>query len=386
MNHVIDIDPASDPLWDELVSGEGGTLFNSSRWLRAVSSSYDFDARASVVIDEGRPVGGLAYTVIDDVRGRRLVAFPFSDFCEPIARDLQSWTRMVGPLLDLGSLTLRCREGLVPAHDERFRRSVDHYWHAVSIKHDIDDDTRFAQLDSKVRQNVRRATRAGVEVTIRSDAAHVRGFYDLHVATRLHKHRLLPQPYRFFERLSMAFGDDLIVALAHHDGRPIAGTLFLVSGDTLYYKFNASDVTADLSVRPNELLLWEGMRLAAERGWKQIDLGVSSVDQPDLIRYKRKVANEERPVVSMQHALGERVPGPGLEELLGSVDGLIRSEGVSPDVARRVTEVLDTQRPAEAGMNGIDGLLGGLSEAFIGEDYDPVIAERAGDLLYRFFA
>jgi CelD/BcsL family acetyltransferase involved in cellulose biosynthesis len=386
MSSVIDIDPVSDPRWAELVSGGGGTLFNSPRWLHAVSRSYDFDAHASVVMEEGALTGGLAYTVIEDVRGRRLVAFPFSDFCEPVAPDLESWHRMVDPLLDLGPLTVRCREGLPPVEDDRFRRSVDHRWHATSINHEIDDDTRFAQLDSKFRQNVRRAMRAGVDVTICSDTAHVRGFYDLHVGTRLHKHRLLPQPYRFFERLSGVFGDDLLVALAHHDGRPIAGILFLVSGESLYYKYNASDVTADLSVRPNELLLWEGMRLAAERGWNRIDLGVSSVDQPDLIRYKRKVANEELSVVSMHHARGVRVPGPGLDELLASVETLMRSERVGPDVTGRVAELMAAQRLGESGATGVDGLLGGLADALIGEEYDRGIGERAGDLLYRFFA
>lgn len=388
MSSTLDINPVSDTRWEALVSSRGGTLFTSSRWLQAVSSTYDLDAHASVLEERGELTGGLAYAVIDDVRGRRLVAFPFSDFCEPIASDLESWRRMVDPLLGLGPLTLRCREGwLPPAGNDTFRRSVDHLWHAASITPGIDDEERFAQLNPRFRQSLRRAGRAGVEVSIGSDAAHLRAFYDLHVGTRLRKHRLLPQPYGFFERLRSAFGDDLLVALARQDGRPLAGIVFLATGDTLYYKYNASDVTADLTVRPNELLLWEGMRLAADRGWKLIDLGVSSVDQPELIRYKRKVADEERSVVSMTHPAPDgSSPGTGLEELLTSVDALIRADDVSPAVAHRVSAVIEARPLAAVGVTGVDELLGALADALIGDEYDPVIGERAGALLYRYFA
>jgi CelD/BcsL family acetyltransferase involved in cellulose biosynthesis len=386
MKSAIDIDPVSDPRWEDLASGGGSTLFNSTRWLDAVSSCYGFEARASVLVEGGRLTSGLAYAIIDDVRGHRVVAFPFSDFCEPIAPDLESWRATVDPLLDLGPLTLRCREGLPPTLDGTFHRSAGHLWHSISIDHRIDDDTRFSQLHAQVRQNIRRARRADVKVTIGSESDHVRRFYDLHVSTRLGKHRLLPQPFQFFERLHEVFADDLLVALAEHEGLPIAGILFIASGDSLYYKYNASDVTADLTARPNELLIWEGIRLAVERRLGSIDLGVSSVGQPDLIRYKRKLADEERPVVSMSHRMGSRAPGPGLDALLTSVEALVRSEGVDPDVARRVGQVVNGRALEEADASDVDALLGALTDALIGEDLDPVVAERAGRLLYRYFA
>ena len=386
MTDSIDLDPTTDPRWADLVAGGSGTLFNSPRWLRAVSRTYGFEPHASVLRSADGISGGLAYTVIDDVRGRRVVGYPFSDFCEPVAVDAEAWRTMVDPVLELGPLTLRCRDGLPPADDDRFERSVDLLWHAVVIDHDLDDETRFTRVDSKFRQNVRRATRMGVDVTVGSDEAHLRTFFELHVATRVHKHRLLPQPYLLFEQLRSEFGEDLIVALAHHDDRPIAGILFLASGGSLYYKFNASDPTADLSVRPNELLLWTGIRLAAERGFDNIDLGVSDVVQPELVRYKRKVATEERQVVTMRRHSGDRAPGPGLDELVTSLRALAASEDVGDETARRVTDLLDGADLGGAGVTEVEKLLAGLTSAFIDHDPDPAVSERAGSLLYRYFA
>jgi ABC-type lipoprotein release transport system permease subunit len=52
----------------------------------------------------------------------------------------------------------------------------------------------------------------------------------------------------------------------------------LAWGDTLYYRFNTSEGAA-LPLRPNDLLLWEGIRMGAALGCRRLDLGRSDDDQ-----------------------------------------------------------------------------------------------------------
>lgn len=114
----------------------------------------------------------------------------------------------------------------------------------------------------------------------------------MHCHVRKSKYRLLAQPLAFFESLHASFAAEgrLTVLLAEVEGTPVAGILFLEWGDTLYYKFNAS---FDRQLRPNDLLVWEGIRLGRERGLARLDFGLSDAQQPGLVRYKSKFATED---------------------------------------------------------------------------------------------
>jgi lipid II:glycine glycyltransferase (peptidoglycan interpeptide bridge formation enzyme) len=121
----------------------------------------------------------------------------------------------------------------------------------------------------------------------------------MHCHIRKSKYRLLPQPFAFFENLhgSFAENDSLTVLLAEVDGSPVAATVFLECGDTLYYKFNAS---LDSDFCPNDLLVWEGIRIGQRRGLKLLDFGASDLDQPGLLRFKRKFATVERSIFRLR--------------------------------------------------------------------------------------
>ena len=68
-------------------------------------------------------------------------------------------------------------------------------------------------------------------------------------------------------------------------GEFIAGNVYLICDQTLYYKFNTSSLKT-LNLRPNNLLFWEGIKLAKEKNLKEIDLGSSGTAQAGLILFK----------------------------------------------------------------------------------------------------
>ena len=138
--------------------------------------------------------------------------------------------------------------------------------------------------------------------------------------------------------------DDELVA--HYQGRGVGGTLFLGWKDALFYKFNASDPT-HLSLRPNDLIVWEGTALAKAKGFAPLDFGLSDWDQEGLVRFKRKFATDERTISFVRHA-------PDLAPT--------RSEQDAQDLLSVATDL--------------------LTDAAVSDD----VTERAGDQLYRFFA
>ena len=149
---------------------------------------------------------------------------------------------------------------------------------------------------------MRAATRHGVTVRFGSGLDDARAYHDLHRRTRKRKHRLLAQPVSFFENIWKQFSpdDSIVVGFAEHEGDVIAASFYLVWNDVWYYKFGASIFERSV-VRPNEILAWESIRNGRDRGCRSYDWGVSDLDQPGLVAYKRKLATEERRVSVLRH-------------------------------------------------------------------------------------
>jgi hypothetical protein len=345
---IREIDPLEDPIWETLhaKADYGSTLFSSTPWLRAVCDTYGLKPRARMAFDQSdRAVGGIAYCPVDDLLGRRLISFPFSDFHDPVG-DLDGAAAAAESLAEENPdipVRLKIPAGRLPdLNPKLFPNEQRLLLHHIITVTDDDADTQFAALHSQVRQNIRKGRRAGIEVELRSDIDAVRAFYELHVGVRTRKYHLLPQPYSFFEALHANFSatDDLRVALAHVDGRPVAGIVYIRSGQTLYYKFNASD-TDGLKVRPNEQLIWAGIEHCIERGLTGIDLGVSDIDQPGLVRFKRKFAQIEQEVATISGTgTSTSSDAAELRGVFGQLTGLLTDPRVPADVAEQAGDIL----------------------------------------------
>lgn len=293
------IDPLVDPRWEALALANGD-LFASTRWLRVLGAGYGLRLVAEVFGDPIAPRGGVVWAEIDDLRGRRLISLPFSDFTDP-AGDVRP-----GEMVDLverltrdgAGFSIRLR-GFVPPAGSGWKEQGRFAWHRKELGDT--EDQLWSSLKSGARQNVRKAQRNNLHVSVDSDLAAVLDFRQLHVGLRKSKYRMLAQPTAFFRALAREFGpDDIRVVRAARDGRTVAGVVLLRHGDTAYYKFNASTAEG-LDVRANDIVMWTALQSALAWGSSYFDFGVSDLDQPGLIRYKRKFASEEGEVVAFGH-------------------------------------------------------------------------------------
>lgn len=147
---------------------------------------------------------------------------------------------------------------------------------------------------------------------------------------------------RIWEEFSAT--DSIVTVIAQVEGEPVAGALFLVWNDVLYYKFGAS-LAGALSLRPNDAVSWSAIRWASERGLRQLDWGLSDLDQPGLVAYKRKWASVESRILTLKSV-----------------------------------------QPATEGPNEVGTLLGELTELLTDASVPDSLTARAGALLYRYFA
>ncbi len=326
--------------WPDIARHRFGSLFSSPYWISAVAGTYDFSINASVRTNGGRIEAAIPYCRISDLRGDRIVSLPFSDYCDPLVTDAKTWNQLIAPLLaEKIPISLRCLRSNVPIADDRFQRKVPALWHGVDLTRSGED--LWNGLHSSARQNVRKAQASGVVVRDGRTIEDMRIFHRMHCMLRKSKYRLLAQPLAFFENIFHEFAktDGVHVLIAERNSEPIAAIVLLEWNGTLYYKFNAS---LDQRYCPNDLLAWHALQYGRQRGMVQFDFGLSDLEQPGLIRYKRKFATDEQEISFLQwRPEGYANPkGDQAGQILSQVTNWLTDATVPDEITRTAGEKL----------------------------------------------
>jgi CelD/BcsL family acetyltransferase involved in cellulose biosynthesis len=331
-----------DPRWSVLVEADRRSLpFHRPDWGRFVADCYGF--RAFVVAltgADGQLLAGLPLIETrSPLRRRAWIALPFTDVCGPLARpdgDPDAVERLVGALerarASAGVGRVEVRDALHGTAASPESAAVIHH-----LTLDPDPDQVARRFRSSIRQGIRAAEKAGVVVR-RGDAESdlTRVFYDLHLRTR----RRLGVPVqgrRFFrllwERVLAPGGGFVLVASVADE--PVAAAVFLTGGDTVVYKYGASDDRA-WKARPNNALFRHAIDWACTNGYTTFDFGRSDLESEGLRRFKNSWGAEETPLV--YSTLGATVSPAGQHGRLGALAAAVIRR--SPPVVCRATGLL----------------------------------------------
>lgn len=344
---VISIDPRVDPLWRALVDQVRSSVFHSPGWIQVLTDTYGWGAHAHVLLDDqGSPQAGIPFCRIADVFGKRIVALPFSDYCDPLAGDPHAWSLLTEGLLhEYCPISVRCLHNRLPIGDKRFALVKQAKWHGVDLRPEL--DALWQGMHDSSRRAIKKSQREGVEIRVAESEADLRAFFEMHLKVRKYKYGLLAQPFRFFQNIWRHFvqAERGFLLLAIYQDKIVAGDFFLEWKDTLYYKFNASNADG-LSHRPNDLLTWEGIKRAKARGLAFLDFGLCDWDQEGLARYKRKFGAEEKTISFLQHL---------------------------------------PNGPSTPAQKELRDLLGQLTQRFTDRLVPDLVTEKAGEDLYRLF-
>jgi len=129
----------------------------------------------------------------------------------------------------------------------------------------------WSAIDKKARWGVRKAKRLGVEVTTAETLNLWKQYYDLRVLHSRKKH--YPTiPFAFFvEMFNLQSRNISRLFVAKHNGRMIAGSLFLNYRQNMVFLQNSS-LDAFLSYNPNNLIQWKSIEWAKQNGVTTYDI------------------------------------------------------------------------------------------------------------------
>lgn len=318
--------PSSERWLSFVGSMPNATIFHHAAWINMITECYGYHPFVVAIRNsEGAIVAGLPMMEVDSwLTGRRWVALPFTDHCEPLCTDGSSRNELFRLIQDL-----RVQNG-VPLVEVRAAapQGLDMYQDNNQVRHhrriESDSQAVFGTLHkTRTRPSIRRAEREGIKIAMGMKESDLDTFYNLHVNTR-HRLGVPVQPRRFFELIwerliEQGFGFAL---LALKDNLPIAGGIFLTFSNTLSFKYAASD-SKHWRLKPNNLLIWTAIRWGCENGFTVFDMGKTNVDNFGLRDFKHGWGTQEVPLTYSRWSdrPSKKIP----DQLKGLAGSLIRN-------------------------------------------------------------
>ena len=125
----------------------------------------------------------------------------------------------------------------------------------------------------KVRNQIRKAQKSGIEIATGKDKYFIDSFY--HVFSERMKELSFPAyPKRYIESIIKNFNNNSRIILARYKGKIIGGMLLISFSDTLSNPYAATLVEYN-SLCPNNLMYWEAIQQGARDGFSVFDMGRS---------------------------------------------------------------------------------------------------------------
>lgn len=263
-------------------------LFSSSRWLRVLDKTYRLRLFIKYIEREGRVSSYIIYSVVHNFLENKICICSYCDYCDCYIEDANDWQVFFESLrreYPLYRIVVRNLRDETVRENPHFRLLSKEWYHILDVRDDV--EAIWKRCHDSFKGPVKQAQKNGV--TVRPcDKSGLKNFFKLHTRLRKNKYRLFPQPYRFFEHVWQEYidkGQGVLLGAFDGGGHFVGGTIYLICGNTLYYKFNTSDLNY-LKARPNNLLLWEGVKFAKARGLEYLDMGSSGYEQKGLVLFK----------------------------------------------------------------------------------------------------
>lgn len=143
------------------------------------------------------------------------------------------------------------------------------------------------------RSNINKARRSGMQIERREDGEAIGRFYELYLATmrRNRAARWYEFSFDFFKESFALLDDNITLFCATYEGQTIAAASFLHDGHVVHYFLGSSD-SDYLSLRPNNLLMYEAICWAKRQGYHFFNLGGGYKDS--LARFKAAFSKQSK--------------------------------------------------------------------------------------------
>jgi FemAB-related protein (PEP-CTERM system-associated) len=293
--HVISIREATDTEWDAYVHVHPErSAYHYSGWPRLISRAFGHQAVMLAATAGDRIVGVLPLIVMKSrMFGRFVVSLPFLNEGGVLADDGSAEVALIDAAVNVtkqaGADYLELR------HMRRHSAALAERTHKVAMSLPLRGtlDEQWQALDRKVRNQVRKAEKSGVEVTS-GGLELVEAFYGVFARNM----RDLGTPVfgvELFRQTVRTFPDNTRVFCAYHRGQPVAASIVHWRGVSMEVIW-ASALRESNPVSANVLLYWHMLQLAIGQRCAVFEFGRCTPGEGPY-QFKKQWGAEPRPLV-----------------------------------------------------------------------------------------
>jgi FemAB-related protein (PEP-CTERM system-associated) len=274
-----------DPVrWDRFVlSRSDATIYHRSAWAGVFTKAFGHETRYLAATDGNEIVGVLPLVLFKSrLFSRCLVSLPFLNYGGVVAATEDAERALLDAAI--GEARAAGVSHVELRHTRQCFAGLPSKKHKVAMVLPLAStpDQQFAQLDRKVRNQVRKAQKSSISMTS-GGLELLDAFYDV-FATNMRDLGTPVYTKAFFREVLTAFAADARVFCANLENQTIAASIVLRNRDRMEVPW-ASALAQFNSLAPNMLLYWEMLRTAVEQGCTHFDFGRCT---PDAGTYRFK--------------------------------------------------------------------------------------------------
>lgn len=269
------------------------SVFHHPFWLEALHRTYGLTPLVYTTAEPYERIrDGLVFCPVRSwITGNRLVSLPFSDHCDLLADTDESRRHLARQITSQLSHSFQYAEirskepaDVVPAVDWQPDNRFLH--HCISLQNSPEGIFRSFHKDC-IQRKIRKAERDRLLYVSGRSEKLLDHFYSLLLRTR-RRHRIPPQPFRWFQNLIACMGDRATIHAAYKQGDAVATILTLKHQHTLTYKYGCSDERWN-SLGGMPFVFWNTIQEAKDNGMELLDLGRSEIDNQGLVLFKERL-------------------------------------------------------------------------------------------------
>jgi lipid II:glycine glycyltransferase (peptidoglycan interpeptide bridge formation enzyme) len=289
-------------LWNEflenylpLSNGVAHTTFvQAYNWLDFQITLGKKVLKTAIYDQDNKLVGLIAGVIIDAKRGKYLyirngpvidwenseLVNATSKYLTQVAKKLKLWFIRVSPLIEVGSAAEKTFKKIAHSHKCPMNdvEALDTWlW-------DIREDEvkLFENIKKKVRYDIRKAEKDGVETFITANPEFIETYYEI-LKDTVQRQNWNSYSIDYIKKEFQSFAKDnkASIILMKYKDKYISGGVFIHFGDQTYYHYGAS-LTEFRKIPSMYLMIWEAVKLAKSKNNTYFNFwGIAPENKPD---------------------------------------------------------------------------------------------------------
>ena len=288
------LDVIDDSTYSDISGFKDLSFYHSKQWHNVLSSAFNWKVSAIVAVSDGEIVAFLPF-----INKRRLMSK--KNICLPLSHKLSiAYDNKFIASLDKILNFIEKRFVNFEIHSYLKTNNLlnvhKNYITHLNLKKYNTTDSLYKSLDYKsIKYMINKAKKNNILIDSSFSKKLFGDFYELELLTRHHQGAPI-YPENFFELIFDNFKykqDSIDIRIAYMNDAPISGSIILYSGKIAIYGYSASvNNRAIKKLGANELVLWESIENAFNKGYSVFDFGTTPKHLIGLLKYKEKWGGE----------------------------------------------------------------------------------------------